>query len=141
MPHDDERALRHFLKNAHRALDPKPPGFEATLAAARRRGDRRGQGPRMRWRIATAVAAVAAVTLTLVGLGLFDRHRPMNLDPTEALQLAESLRSWRGPTDFLHRPPGADLLESLPRLHWTTTLTDARAVAEALAAAEMEKTP
>lgn len=112
MPHDDERELKRFLSEAHTALDPETPDFAAMLGAARRAADRSQERSkvRLRW----AMAGGAAV-LVFGAYGLLAPRRASEGDAATAVRWAESLGAFLGPTDFLGRPPGAQLLQDLPR--------------------------
>jgi hypothetical protein len=101
---DDDPELKRLFAEAHRALDPEPPAFAATLASARRRTPRPAPA-RDALRAAGGLAALVALLAVALDLG-----RPAEPDPTDALHLAAQLDAWRGPTDFLGRLPGAELL-------------------------------
>lgn len=113
MSHNDERELRRLLRNAHEVLDPAPPQFAATLAAARRRGDCRRASRVPTTAAAAATFVVVAASIYAIYLG---RPQPTDPDTTGALRIIESLSAWREPTAFLDRIPGAELLEDPPPL-------------------------
>ncbi len=112
VPDDDERELKRFLSEAHAALDPETPDFTAMLAAARQVADRRQERSRARLRW---VMAGGAVILVFGVYGLLAPRRASEGDAATAVRWAESLGAFRGPTDFLGRPPGAELLRDMPR--------------------------
>jgi hypothetical protein len=129
VPHDDERELRRFLREAHAELDPAPPEFAATLSAARRRGDLHRAGRRRHLRL---VAAAAALLVALAVSIRFVRSRPAAPEVGEALRQAAALGEWRAPSDFLASLPGAEGLESTPRFGSTGELQ--RSLSAAIAA-------
>ncbi|MGH7568419.1 MAG: hypothetical protein ACREL9_05535 [Gemmatimonadales bacterium] len=108
-----ERELRDRFERLRREEADRVPAFRAVLAAAERR---RAGRPPARFRLALGVIALAAgVVAVVVGVRLFRA-------PATPVDLAAT--RWRGPTDFLLRLPGHELLGTVPRL--STMYTDWR---------------
>jgi len=137
---EDER-LRRVFHEMHDADLPAPayespdaaldaPAASASTArpvrkSAFRRPARTPAFARAAWAFAAAAAA-CAVLLALRDGGLL-RPAPGATTPgeDETVQLAASLTTWEAPTDFLLTTPGAEFLQSGPRLGTgTETLSD-----------------
>ncbi len=108
MAEPGDRDLRERFGALRREDAAEAPPFDALRAAARRRPAERS--PLVRW----APAMVIVILAVAVALGVL-RPRPAK----EPLVNLASTR-WQSPTDFLLRVPGAEYLETLPRLEWRT---------------------
>jgi hypothetical protein len=97
----DDR-VRAALRDLH--AHDRPPGFDATVAAARARTRRRWLVP------ALGVAVAAAAVIIFIAL------RPASEPELAADGVGMTSTSLRLPTDSLLDVPGADLLASIPRL-------------------------
>ena len=110
-PLDDDRDLRDLFQAARRAEREAAPPFARVLAgrSGRPMGAGAGRRPATRWLVAAgAVAAVLLVVAKAV-------RPPGGVTPAD-LKLARAVSSWRSPTEFLLRVPGAELLANPPRL-------------------------
>jgi len=103
----EQERLRGLFRELHED-DPPAPDYRS-LAAAPARPARRVA--RAVWAAAAAVAAGAVV----LALSLRQRPAPAPAED-EMLRLAASLSDWEAPTDFLLSTPGAEFLQSAPRL-------------------------
>jgi len=105
----EHERLRGLFRELH-ADDPPAPDYRS-LAAAPARPAR--PVARVVWAAAAAVAAGAV----LLALSLRERPAPAPAPgEDEMLRLAASLSDWEAPTDFLLSTPGAEFLQSAPRL-------------------------
>jgi hypothetical protein len=105
----EHERLRGLFRELH-ADDPPAPDYRS-LAAAPARPVRARRAARVVWAAAAAVAAGAVV----LALSLRERPAPAPAED-EMLRLAASLSDWEAPTDFLLSTPGAEFLQSAPRL-------------------------
>ncbi|HEV8356582.1 MAG TPA: hypothetical protein VGQ17_07405 [Gemmatimonadales bacterium] len=105
MPLDDDRDLRDLFQAARRAEGEAAPPFARVLAG------RSVSTPRRRWLKWTLAATAALAGIVLIAKVV----RPPS-GPAQALEIARELSSWRSPTEFLLRVPGAELLGNPPRL-------------------------
>lgn len=103
-----ERELREGFDRLRREDAAGVPSFRATLArAARRRAGR----PSARLRLVAGAITVAAVLAALVlGVGL------LRAPGSRGVRVELAATRWRGPTDFLLRLPGAELLRTVPSI-------------------------
>jgi hypothetical protein len=109
----EQERLRGLFRELH-ADDPPAPDYRS-LAAAPARPVRARRVARVAWAAAAAVAAGAI----LLALSLRQRPAPAPAPAPaedEMLRLAASLSDWEAPTDFLLSTPGAEFLQSAPRL-------------------------
>jgi hypothetical protein len=102
MNDDNDRDLHEAFQTLRRAT--KAEEFRGTLAGLARR---RSRAARLR-RSVLGVAVAAAVVAALVIFGL--------IRPREQRGALVDLATahWEGPTDFLLRTPGAELLRTIP---------------------------
>jgi hypothetical protein len=109
----DHERLRGVFRELH-ADDPPAPDYRSLAAG----GDSSPvpcarPGRRVVGRVAWAVAAAAVAGAVVLALSLRERRAPGD---DEMQRLAASLSGWEAPTDFLLRTPGAEFLQSAPRL-------------------------
>ncbi len=95
-----DRELYEQFHALRREAAAGAPEFRATLARLARRHERNA---RLGRRVAIAVAVAAALVLFAVG-------RPRK----QAIFVDLAAVRWEGPTDFLLRAPGAELLRTIP---------------------------
>jgi len=105
----EQERLRDLFRELH-ADDPPAPDYRS-LSAAPARPVRARRAARVAWAAAAAVAAGAV----LLALSLRQRPTPAPAED-EMLRLAASVSDWEAPTDFLLSTPGAEFLQSAPRL-------------------------
>jgi hypothetical protein len=111
----EQERLRRLFRELHED-DPPAPEYRSLAA-----GDgsshvaRPRPGRRVVARAAWAAAAAAAAGAVILALSLRGRPAPAPGED-EMLRLAASLRNWEAPTDFLLTTPGAEFLQSAPRL-------------------------
>ena len=103
----EHERLRRLFRELHED-DPRPPEYRSLAASPSRQGR-----PRVVARAAWGIAAAVAAGAVLLALSLRERRAP---GQDEMLRLAASLNSWEAPTDFLLSTPGAEFLQSSPRL-------------------------
>jgi len=96
---DEEKRLRGFLEEAHRA-DRTPP-FRRTWEGARQTEKYR----RPLWPLVPAIAALALLILWNVRPNVSRGPAPQSMPGLE----------WNAPLDFLLQTPGSELLNTVPK--------------------------
>ena len=88
--------------------------FRARVLAATEAAGETGHGARWRgWQRAAALAAILVVTLVI---GLTMHRREARTVPRSELEAAQKLSEWRAPSDVLLETPGLGILRTTPRL-------------------------
>jgi hypothetical protein len=105
MSESDEDRVARTLSEQRRLDEALAPDFRALLARPRARASRAPVRP----------VLVLAALLLAVGVALRSRSRPPVPAPDKpASMAADSLTTWRAPTDFLLETPGSQLWTSPP---------------------------
>ena len=106
-PDKENEDIRTLFQTAHKQYEALVPSFRDTLAASKRR-----QLP-FTGRKALLIAASFTVITVIFVRSIIDHQKPHPETIT-----AEFSRSthWRGPTDFLLKTPGLELIETMPAI-------------------------
>lgn len=108
----EREVARAALNEAHRPTRRRAPEFALLWSRA---ADQQGSRRRAR-KIRFAVAAVCAVLILAVTIGLRTANRQGRRELERAMVMATTLEQWQAPLDFLLETPGQEWLETKP--HW-----------------------
>ena len=106
---NDLRELFHRLRDEEQTLI-RPSGTFSRSRGRRTLGQTSAPLSRLRERVAEGrvrVWAFAAIVLIVIAIGTIAHRRP---------PAAQSIVTWKAPTDFLLRTPGSELLSTVPQI-------------------------